>query len=85
MICQRCGASKKYMGNGMVMMTCYLCDEQGRLLPVDAEHKIEDTKTPAALDRRSQSYKKAINDIMELHPLLSRDDAVKLFDKEYSK
>jgi hypothetical protein len=71
------------MGNGMVMMTCYNCDEQGRLL--EAKPDFEAPPSIATLDRRSQSYKKAIQDIMELNPLISRDEAVKIFDNEYQK
>ncbi len=82
-VCYRCGGSKKFMGNGMVMMTCYHCDEQGRELAEEKKPELVNGAPP--IDRRSQSYKKAILDIMELNPLISRDEAVKIFDTEYQK
>ena len=82
-VCYRCGGSKKFMGNGMVMMTCYHCDEQGR--DPEVKKNLEAPASIQSLDRRSQSYKKAIQDIMELNPLISRDEAVKIFDTEYQK
>jgi len=72
------------MGNGMVMMTCYRCDERG-IEFVDLQESVEDNKhiPEAPVDRQSASYKKAITEIMEINPKISRKDAVKIFDKEY--
>lgn len=71
-LCFRCGGSKMYMGNGMIMTPCTLCSD-----------KKEFVVTLDKVDRRSKSYKKTIDDLMELHPKMTRDEAVKLFDKTY--
>lgn len=84
MICYRCGGSKKFMGNGMVMMTCYNCDERGIEVKKEVDSLIQNIDVPEApVDRQSASYKKAITEIMALNPNISRKDAVKIFDKEY--
>lgn len=85
MICYRCGGSKKYMGNGMVMMTCYNCDERGFEAKESQGCTENDTShiPEAPVDRQSATYKKAIKDIMDLNPKISRKDAVKIFDREY--
>jgi hypothetical protein len=81
-ICHRCNGTKKYLASGMIQTTCYECDDNGKL-PTPANHG--DLPAPPFIDRRSQSYKKAITDIMALNPKISREDAVKIFDKEYAK
>lgn len=74
-LCIRCSGSGKYLGNGMMMADCTLCDDDGNTIEVE---------TPK-IDRKSDSYKKAIKDIMLLNPSISRAEAVIMFDKAYDK
>ena len=80
MICYRCNNTGKYLGNGMMQTDCTLCDD-GIVSPASTVVP----PTSAALDRRSKSYKTAIDDIMTLNPKISRADAVKMFDDAYDK
>jgi hypothetical protein len=67
-----------YLGNGMIMTECNICGDNAPITKV----------SPPSLDkidRRSKSYKKTIDDLMELNKKLSREDAVKLFDETYEK
>lgn len=80
MLCHRCGGSGKYLGNGMMMTDCRICDEYGEVKALD--HK--DDKV-IAIDRRSQSYKDSIKKIMQLNPKITREEAVKMFDEAYEK
>jgi hypothetical protein len=73
MICHRCGGTKKYRGNGMVTMTCTLCDVKDDDVALDK------------VDRTSESYKKAIKEIMDINPGISPSKAAKMFDKAYDK
>jgi len=75
-LCIRCGGTGKYLGNGMMMTECTLCDEDN----VDEKPTI----TPK-IDRKSKSYQTAIKDIMALNPTITRQEAVKMFDKAYHK
>lgn len=75
--CYRCGGSGRYMGNGMMMTDCTLCD--GSEAP-----KIEAPPIDK-INRNSKSYQKAIKDIMALNPDMSRKEAVKMFDEAYVK
>lgn len=75
-LCIRCGGSGKYLGNGMMMTDCNLCDEDN----VESQP----TVTPK-IDRKSKSYQLAIKDIMALNPTITRQEAVKMFDKAYDK
>lgn len=81
MLCYRCGGSGKYLGNGMMMTNCTLCDEDGKVI----EKPKCDSQALAHVDRKSKSYQKAIKDIMELNPKLTRVEAVKMFDKAYTE
>ena len=74
MLCYRCGGTGRYLGNGMMMTDCNLCKDG----------KLEDESTPK-IDRKSQSYKQAIKEIMDINPDISRAEAVKMFDKAYDK
>lgn len=74
-LCVRCGGSGKYLGNGMMMADCNLCDD---------DSQPSELITPK-IDRKSKSYQNAIKDIMKLNPTISRPDAVKIFDKAYDK
>jgi hypothetical protein len=64
------------MGNGMMLADCTLCDDSG----VISDPATIDTPK---IDRKSKSYHKAINEIMNLNPEISRFEAVKMFDKAY--
>lgn len=75
MLCHRCGGTGKYLGNGMMMTNCTLCDDDGRIV---------ETKEPK-IDRKSKSYQKAIKDIMAINPTISHTEAVKMFDNAYDK
>lgn len=75
-LCIRCGGSGKYLGNGMMMTDCNLCDEE--------PETVETLPTPK-IDRKSKSYQTAIKDIMALNPTITRAEAVKMFDKAYHK
>ena len=75
MLCHRCGGTGKYLGNGMMMTRCTLCDPNNKIV------KIEEP----VIDRKSSSYKQAIKDIMSINPTISRADAVILFDTAYKK
>lgn len=74
MLCHRCGGTGKYLGNGMMMTDCTLCDD-GKVI----------AKTSPKIDRKSKSYQTAIKDIMAINPTISRAEAVKMFDKAYDK
>jgi hypothetical protein len=82
--CIRCCGTGKYLGNGFIMTTCTLCDEDGFMIPIDKEN-LNESKPQIKLDRRSESYRKAIKDIMVASPTLTRQEAIKLFDEAYSK
>lgn len=75
MLCHRCGGTGKYLGNGMMMTNCTLCDDDGKPLKV----------SQPKIDRKSSSYQNAIKDIMAINPTISRAEAVKMFDKAYDK
>lgn len=78
MLCIKCGGTGKYLGNGMMMTDCNACDDE--LAP----NKSADTSAPK-IDVKSKSYQKAIKDIMALNPTITRQEAVKMFDKAYDK
>jgi len=75
-LCYRCGGSGKYLGNGMMLTECMLCDGDGKI------NKIE---LPAIdkIDKRSKSYRKAIEDLQALHPKMSKDEVEDLFEETY--
>jgi|GEM_PF-3138502 hypothetical protein len=74
--CIRCGGSGMYMGNGMIMTECNLC--QGDIHPVKKKFPPLEK-----IDRRSKSYNNAISDIMSTSNI-SRVEAVKVFDETYN-
>jgi len=78
-LCIRCGGSGKYLGNGMMMTDCNLCDEDNNEV---SENK---PKITPKIDRKSKSYQAAIKDIMALNPTITRPEAVKMFDEAYHK
>ena len=82
--CIRCCGTGKYLGNGFIMTTCTLCDEDGYMI-TNNDKPANLPKPQIKLDRRSESYRKAIKDIMLASPALTRQEAVKLFDEAYAK
>lgn len=77
--CLQCAGMGEVMGLGMIMIDCQSCDGFGS---VSQEIAIKDiVKDISYVDRRSKLYKDAINDIIKLHPDITRQDAIELFDK----
>ena len=74
-ICIRCQGNGRYIGIGFMMRDCELCN-------VD---EVCEAPPLTTLNRKSASYKKAIKDIMEINPEITRKDAVKMFDEAYEK
>lgn len=74
MLCYRCGGTGKYLGNGMMMTDCTLCDD-GKVIE----------KSAPKIDRKSKSYQTAIKEIMAINPDITRAEAVKMFDKAYNE
>ncbi len=77
MFCTRCSGTGKYLGNGMMIADCDLCD--------DGEIIERDISPATKVDRKSKSYKTAIKEIMALNPEISRSEATEMFDKAYDK
>ena len=77
-ICIRCCGTGTYLGNGMMITDCELCND-------DTMESKPQHVTLDKIDRKSASYKKAIKDIMKLNPKISHKDAVKMFDDAYVK
>ena len=74
--CVRCQGKGSYLGQGFMMTDCdcyFEEDEKQKPLPLNK------------IDRRSKSYKKAIQDIMNIHPNISLKEATKMFDESYQK
>jgi hypothetical protein len=77
MICTKCYGTGEYLGNGFILTDCD-CDKES----------ISEDKSSISLkdvDRRSKSYKKAIDDIMAINKDITREQAVKMFDEAYTK
>jgi len=72
MICIKCGGTKKYLGNGMMLTDCEPCHK-----------KIDNTSLPS-IDRKSRTYQKAIKEIMALHPGITKSKAAELFDEAFN-
>jgi hypothetical protein len=73
MRCIRCQGTGRCMGPGRMMMDCNLCGD-------NAEHI---TVKPLKINKRSSSYKKGIDDILQAQPTLSKIEAEKLFEDAY--
>lgn len=82
MLCYRCGGSGRYMGNGMMMTDCDLCDDSGTPIKDD---KPKEKASLAMVNRKGKSYQAAIKDIMSLNPDISRTEAAKMFDEAFDK
>lgn len=85
MRCTKCAGMGHYMGNGMILTSCHVCDGIG-LLP---EAKNDDAPINVVemtfIDKRSKAYKDSIKDMLAANPSMTRDDAVKLFDNAYAR
>lgn len=77
MLCPKCGGTGEYLGNGMIITNCEMCD--------DFSVKSASSKKDIPVDRKSKSYKKAIKEIMAINPDITHEEAVKMFDKAYNK
>ena len=75
MRCSRCAGSGQYMGSGMIIMDCY-CEEFDEI-PVKP-------KQPVQIDKRSKSYREAIEKIMNTYDV-NRAEAVRVFESEFDK
>ena len=73
MICKVCYGSEKILGNGMMFTECPYC-EDGKPLQ----------KKPVTIDKRSKSYKEAIEKIVQAEDC-SREEAVVMFESEFDK
>ncbi len=72
--CQVCFGSKKVRAGGnMGYLDCHSCATPAVAVP-----------TLVTVDRRSKSYKDAINKIVEVNGV-SREEAVRVFDEEFEK
>lgn len=79
--CNRCVGSGEIMGGGMMMQDCAACEGSGK---IDNDPVVIQPVSLANVDRRSRTYKDAIQGIMDLREC-SREEAVKVFDDEFSK
>lgn len=79
--CWACGGTGDLMGSGMMLKECHHCDGYGTLDESKTKKVVEVVK----VDKRSKSYKEAIDKIMRLHPDYTREQAVAVFDSEFDK
>lgn len=79
--CNRCVGSGVVMGGGMMMDECNPCEGTGKISDVPA---VIITPDVATIDRRGKTYKEAVVKIMDLHSC-EKDEAVRIFDDEFSK
>ena len=77
--CWACGGTGDLMGSGMMLKECHHCEGFGTL---DEPKAVTPVVT---VDRKSKSYKEAIEKIMKLNPKYTREDAVKVFDAKFDK
>jgi hypothetical protein len=89
MRCTKCNATGQYLGNGMQMTDCEVCDGTGTVRLTDkfvGSILIDDPLNKlAAIDKRSRLYKDSIKEIMSTNSNMSRTDAERMFDKAYAK
>jgi predicted nucleic acid-binding Zn-ribbon protein len=78
-LCIRCGGSGNYLGNGMIMTNCELCDDD-EIYPAKKY-----APSLNKIDRRSKSYRDALKEIRKVNPDINADEAVRLFDEAYVK
>jgi len=80
MLCHRCGGTGEYLGMGFMPTDCEICNNSS-----DECFKPVSAPPLEKINRRSKEYLTAIKNIMSLNPKMSRNDAIKLFDKTYDK
>ena len=79
--CIRCNDTKKYLGTGYIVIDCDACIHE------EASSALHDMKLDTkdvVIDKRSRSYRKAIEDIM-IAANVSKTDAEAMFAKEINK
>ncbi len=76
-ICIRCHGKGTYKGIGMITVDCNLCEDGYMINPI-----VHD-KLPT-IDKRSAYYKKAIKEIMDLNPEITKDEAASMFEESYN-
>jgi hypothetical protein len=74
--CDICVGSGKVMGGGMMIHDCEKCLGVGKLAP--ANDKV-------IMDKDSESYKRAKNNIKKLDETMSDEEAEKILDEELGK
>src|SRR5690242_1838328 len=72
--CMNCNGSGKLMGGGMMMIDCDNCFGKGKIS--DGKITIDDIKN-------TDSYRDAVQNIRAMNPVLTKDQAEKLFDDEF--
>jgi hypothetical protein len=80
-VCKRCSGQGEIMGGGMMRIECDDCEGRGRLYP----DEVPGYKKPVVIDKESKSYKNAISRIKKLHPDLTDEEVIDIFEKEYNK
>lgn len=79
--CIRCNDTKRYLGTGYIVIDCDACAHK------EADKSLSDTSLDAkdvAIDKRSRSYRKAIEDIMSAANV-SKMEAEAMFAKEINR
>jgi hypothetical protein len=76
--CSTCVGSGKVMGGGMLYSDCDVCDGTGKLI-------VEPPPLVFKLTKDNLRYKEAIQNIKELDPSLTDEEAEEIFNKELNK
>jgi hypothetical protein len=84
-LCIRCCGTGRYLGNGMMMTNCTLCDEHGHMISSKEEKVAYKSAANSSLDKRTNSYKNAIKELMNTDQKLTKKEAEKLFENAYNK
>lgn len=83
MRCRACVGTGEVLGGGFMLVQCGLCSGNGY---IDTPNVVSKEVYKAdVVSRYSKSYKDAIKALQELHPDLSRQECVKIFDDAYRK
>lgn len=75
--CSTCAGSGQVMGGGMMMWDCDSCDGAGKIIKQEPR-KFKMSKT-------DKSYKKAVKEIQDLDPSLTKEEAQKIMDDELAR
>lgn len=78
--CIRCLGNGEFLGSGMLIVPCNLCNEENAIERTSTVNNLLDK-----IDKRSKHYKDAIKDIMDVNSGLSRKEAEEMFDNIYYK